>query len=227
VDSELTKKSALTLVDIEKRYSTPFGVVKALDCVTLTLQEGGFYCLMGPSGSGKTTLLLVSAGLLRPESGSACLFGDELYQGISLKTVRKTAAYMFQENMLIETLSIEENVELPLIIRGDDKILRKKIVSETLREVGIDDLFNRRPSEVSGGEKRRASLARCLVSKPRILFLDEPTSSLDSKTALDIISLLKVLQEKGTTIVMSTHDQYIAGMMKDILYLRDGKIVSG
>jgi len=214
------------MIEVSKAYQTKAGSVKALDNVSLNLQEGGLYGLMGSSGSGKTTLLKVSAGLLKPESGLVKLLGLDLYgaRGRNRKPGEDPAAFMFQEDLLIQTLTIRENVELPLIIRRAPKRVRDRAVSERLEEVGLGEQADRRPLEVSGGERRRVSLARCLVNQTKILFLDEPTSNLDSKTATGMIDLIKGINKEGVTILLSTHDPLVASQIDHLLYMRDGRI---
>jgi len=218
---------ALEMIEVSKAYHTKAGPVKALDNVSLNLQKGGLYGLMGSSGSGKTTLLKVSAGLLKPEIGSVKLLGVDLYRkgrGGNRKLGKTPAAFMFQEDLLIQTLTVRENVELPLIIRGVPKRVRDRAVSERLEEVGLGELADRKPQEVSGGERRRISLARCLVNQAEMLFLDEPTSNLDTKTATEMIDLIKRINKEGATIFLSTHDPHVASQIDHILYIRDGRI---
>jgi putative ABC transport system ATP-binding protein len=220
---------ALTLKGVTKTYRSPAYVVDALRDVGLTVKQGETLCVMGPSGSGKTTLLKVSGGLLRPDSGQVYLNGTNLYQqnpDEMTRLRRNHTAFMFQENLLIDTLTVKENVELPLIIEGRPKKERKELTLETLRTVGLQDLKDQKPGEVSGGERRRISLARCLAKKADILFIDEPTSNLDSKTSLQIIQHLKKINAQGTTLVLSTHDPLIAKHVGHITYIRDGRLSS-
>jgi len=219
--------TALSLEDVTKIYESASSKIKALANASLTVREGESLCVMGPSGSGKTTLLKVSAGLLKPDSGKVELFGVDVYALSGWERTRLRSlhtAFMPQEDLLIETLSVRENVELPLIIEGYPRREREALVEEALKDLGLRSEGDRRPSEVSGGERRRISLARCLVKSPRILFADEPTSNLDSGTALEVIHLLKELNRRGATIVISTHDPLIAEEFRNVIYLRDGSI---
>ncbi len=221
------ENSALTLKGVTKTYRSQAYTVDALRDISLTVKQAGILCVMGPSGSGKTTLLKVSGGLLRPDSGQVYLNGTNLYQQNSdemTRLRRDHTAFMFQENLLIDTLTVEENVELPLIIEGRPKKERKELTLEALRTVGLQDLKDRKPHEVSGGERRRISLARCLAKKADILFIDEPTSNLDSKTSLQIIQHLKKINVQGTTLLLSTHDPLIAKHAGNITYIRDGRL---
>lgn len=218
---------ALELADVSKTYNTKDFSVAALTNITLNIRKGEILCLMGSSGSGKTTLLKVSAGLLRPDSGRVMLLGKELYRLTPRERVtmrRNLTAYMFQEDLLIYTLSVRENVELPLLIEGYPKKMREKPVTRALEAVGLRKVEARKPVEVSGGERRRISLARCLVKTPEILFLDEPTSNLDTHTALTMLDIIKQLNNQGATIIFSSHDPLIAKHVGNIIYIRDGTL---
>lgn len=218
---------ALELADVSKTYNTKDFSVAALTNITLNIRKGEILCLMGSSGSGKTTLLKVSAGLLRPDSGRVMLLGKELYRLTPRERVtmrRNLTAYMFQEDLLIYTLSVRENVELPLLIEGYPKKMREKPVTRALEAVGLRKVEARKPMEVSGGERRRISLARCLVKTPEILFLDEPTSNLDTHTALTMLDIIKQLNNQGATIIFSSHDPLIAKHVGNIIYIRDGTL---
>jgi len=181
---------------------------------------------MGPSGSGKTTLLKVAAGYLQPDEGQVNLLGFPIYD---LKmndrmAIRRRIGFMFQEDLLIDTLTLVENIELPLLIDGVGRKERRKIAEMALKLVGLEGEKERRPDQVSGGERRKASLLRCLVRSPQILFADEPTSNLDSSTALKIVEILKQLNRSGTTILVSTHDPLVAEHLRAVLHIRDGII---
>jgi putative ABC transport system ATP-binding protein len=228
--NKASSEIALSLEGVTKTYYIGASKIKALNNISLKLKEGESLCIMGPSGSGKTTLLKVSAGLLKPDSGKVKLFGMDIYalsDKERIKLRRLLTAFMFQEDLLIETMSIKENVELPLIIEGYSKEAREPLVEKALKNVGLENKSDRKPSEVSGGEKRRISLARCLVKSPKIIFVDEPTSNLDSVTASAMLQLLKELNEKGATIILSTHDPLVTEIFNNIIYLRDGLIQKG
>ena len=220
---------SLELKNVSKTYHTGGSSVTALKNISLRVAEDEIICIMGPSGSGKTTLLKVSAGLLKPDFGEVILFGKNLYhlsvdKRIALR--RNYTAFMFQEDLLIDTLTVKENVELPLIIEGYPKKLREKLVKGAIEAVGLKNMEKRKPMEVSGGERRRISLARCLAKKPKILFADEPTSNLDTDTATIMLNLLKQVNREGVTIILSTHDPLIAKKVDRILYIRDGTLIS-
>lgn len=228
--NKASSEIALSLEGVTKTYYIGASKIKALNNISLKLKEGESLCIMGPSGSGKTTLLKVSAGLLKPDSGKVKLFSMDIYalsDKERIKLRRLLTAFMFQEDLLIETMSIKENVELPLIIEGYSKEAREPLVEKALKNVGLENKSDRKPSEVSGGERRRISLARCLVKSPKIIFVDEPTSNLDSVTASAMLQLLKELNEKGATIILSTHDPLVTEIFNNIIYLRDGLIQKG
>lgn len=218
----------LELVDVKKTYRSKTYTIDALKSVSLRISSGDLCCVMGPSGSGKTTLLKVSAGLLKPDGGSVKLFSTDLYE-VSFEARQRIrrmyTAFMFQEDLLIDTLTLRENVELPLIFRAVPKRDRRELALKSLSEVGLEDMADRRPMEVSGGERRKISLARCLANNPKIMFLDEPTSNLDSKNALMIVNLIKRINRRGITVVLSTHDSFVANQLGKVIYMRDGKIV--
>ncbi len=219
---------ALELVEVKKTYSSKAYTIDALKGVSLRIGVGDLCCVMGPSGSGKTTLLKVSAGLLKPNGGSVKLFGTDIYEvsfEVRQRIRRMYTAFMFQEDLLIDTLTLRENVELPLIFRATPKRDRRELALKSLSEVGLEDMADRRPMEVSGGERRKISLARCLANNPRIMFLDEPTSNLDSKNALMIVNLIKRINKRGITVILSTHDSFVAKQLGKVVYMRDGKIV--
>ena len=219
---------ALRLDGVTKVYGSGRSKVVALRNITLSIMEGELACLMGPSGAGKTTLLKVAAGFTRPDEGSVWLMGEEITklgprEVMALRN--RLVGFMFQEDLLINSLTISENVELPLIARGLPKRERKRMVLETLESLGIASLARRKPHEVSGGERRRACLAMSIAHRPRILFADEPTSSLDIDTSLTIIEELIDLNKEGTTILMATHDTLIARKIRRVILIRDGSII--
>ena len=219
---------ALRLDGVTKVYGSGRSRVVALRNITLSMMEGELACLMGPSGAGKTTLLKIAAGFIRPDEGSVWLMGKEITrlgprEVMALRN--RLVGFMFQEDLLINSLTISENVELPLIARGLPRRKRKRMVSEILERLGIASLAKRKPHEVSGGERRRACLAMSIVHGPRILFADEPTSNLDTDTSLMIIEELFNLNREGTTILIATHDELIARNIRRVILIRDGSII--
>lgn len=216
--------------DVHKTYIKGKVEFKALSGVTLTLQKGDFAALAGPSGSGKTTLLNLIGGMDTPTSGAIIIEGRPI-QKCSEKQLtklrRSRMGFIFQSFNLMPTLSVFENIELPLILNKYPRDQRRTKIMKILQEVGLEDKKNNRPSELSGGQQQRVAIARALVADPAIVLADEPTANLDSKSAQDIIRLLKRLnEEKNVTVLFSTHDPQIIKSSRKVFYLRDGCIES-
>ncbi len=222
----MKEEAAVELIHAYKVYRTRGVSTIALRNVSLRVDYGAMLCVMGASGSGKTTLLKVAAGYLSPDDGQVRLLGLPVYSlPIDERLrVRRLVGFMFQEDLLIDTLTLLENVELPLVIEGASGKERSEAAMRALESVGLAGKEDRRPDEVSGGERRRASLARCLTREPKILFADEPTSNLDSNTAHSIVETLRALNKGGATIILSTHDQRVAEQTGNTIYIRDGAI---
>jgi putative ABC transport system ATP-binding protein len=219
----------LTLSNVDKTYRNNSREVTALDNVNLKVSEKSFLCVVGPSGSGKTTLLRVSAGYIAPDNGNVTIFGQNIYSlplSERLNLRNRVIGFLFQGDQLLEDLTAYENIELPLVIQGMPTKLRRDRVRQALESVGIPTLADSRPSEVSGGEKRRISLARSLINGARVLFADEPTSNLDTRTAGMIVQLLRNLNASGMTILAATHDPLIASEASAVVKMRDGRIES-
>lgn len=218
----------IQLEGVTVTYSSP-EEFHALSDVDLDVEEGELLTIMGPSGSGKTTLLRVSSGSLRPSKGSVKLLGQNIYEipiGQRLKFLRENISITFQEDYVIDTLNVFENIELPLIIDGRSKKERSESVSYALELVRLEGLEKRLPSQLSGGELRKVSIARSLVRNPKFLFLDEPTSNLDTDNALNILEIIKGINKNGVTVLLSTHDPFLVKDLKRIISIRDGKILS-
>ncbi len=219
---------ALCLRGVTKVYRTPVESVVALRDVSLSIDVGDMLCVIGPSGSGKTTLLKVSAGFLRPDMGVVTLMGEEIYKLPlrRLHSVRnRLVGFVFQEDMLIDSLTVIENVELPLIARGVRGSVRRRMAMEALDRLGISKLSNRKVDQISGGERRRVCLAMGVAHRPKVLFADEPTSNLDTESAMAVLEELKALNRDGTTVILATHDSLVAKNVPKTIELRDGKIV--
>jgi len=217
-------ESAVLLSSVSKSYASEGGAVQVLAGVSLCLRGGNALCIMGPSGAGKTTLLKVAAGYLKPDAGDVALLGMPVYS-LPIKerlALRRRISFMFQEDLLIDTLTIKENVSLPLFIRGVKGAELDERASRAISSVGLEGKEGRWPSEVSGGARRRASLARCLVSAPQAIFADEPTSNLDSKNAFMVADLLIALASSGLAVVMTTHDPLVARRFRLRADIRDG-----
>lgn len=216
---------ALVLTRVSKSYASAHRAVEVLKGVGLTVRSGEIVSIAGPSGSGKTTLLKVAAGFLRPDRGAVTLLGLSVYElplNERLRFRNLNVGFMPQEDLFIESLSLRENVELPLIIQGVAKGKRMGRVKGVMEELGIWSLRDRRPSEVSGGERRKAALARSLINDPKILFVDEPTSNLDTASAVSVLECLKGLNARGVTIVVSTHDLPLFRGVGRMVFIRDG-----
>jgi putative ABC transport system ATP-binding protein len=213
--------------DIARRYGEGDTAVDALRGVTLDVQQGKLTAVMGPSGSGKSTLMHILAALDRPTSGEVWIAGTklgELGDTEITKLRRKHIGFVFQFFNLLPMLTAEENIVLPLTIAGDkpEKEWREKL----LKTVGLDDRRSHRPAELSGGQQQRVAIARALISRPTVVFADEPTGNLDSKTGAEILDLLRSsVEDLGQTTVMVTHDPYAAAIADRILFLADGLIV--
>lgn len=218
----------LNAVKLSKIYDGGKHPVHALVEVDLTVEEGEFVAVMGPSGSGKSTLLHLLGGLDSPTSGAILLDG-KVVSSLSDKEAtllrRRNIGFVFQFYNLLPTLSAEENILLPLLIDGKKPKAHEKEMEDLMEKVGILERRSHRPSELSGGEQQRVSLARALITKPKILLADEPTGNLDSKTGSQVMELLALLSEEmKQTIIMVTHDPKAASYADRLVYLVDGKI---
>jgi putative ABC transport system ATP-binding protein len=213
--------------DLARRYGEGDTAVDALRGVSLDVSRGQLTTVMGPSGSGKSTLMHILAGLDRPTTGSVQIDGTEittLGDTDLTKLRREHIGFIFQFFNLLPMLTAEENVVLPLTIAGEKP--DKEWLEQLLGAVGLKDRRTHRPSELSGGQQQRVAIARALVSKPTVVFADEPTGNLDSKTGGEILELLRLaVQDTGQTTVMVTHDARSASIADRILFLADGNIV--
>ncbi|WP_079661697.1 ABC transporter ATP-binding protein [Streptomyces sp. 3214.6] len=217
---------AVQLTSVSRRYGAADTGVTALDDVTLALPRGSFTAVMGPSGSGKSTLLQCAAGLDRPTSGSVRIGGTEL-TGLGERRLtllrRERIGFVFQSYNLLSALTAEQNVALPLRLAG--RRPPKARVREALRQVGLADRAGHRPTQLSGGQQQRVALARALITRPEVLFGDEPTGALDSTTGREVLTLLRSLvDECGQTVVMVTHDPLAASYADRVIFLVDGRV---
>lgn len=217
----------IELKNVHKTYQMGKVEVKALNGVSLKICEGEFIAIMGPSGSGKSTLMHILGLLDRPDSGSYQFAGQELTRlsADQLSMLRnRIMGFVFQQFHLLPRMSALENAELPLIYAGKRHL--KERAKEELVEVGLSDRILHHPNELSGGQQQRVAIARSLVNEPFIVFGDEPTGNLDSKSKEEIISILKKLNNKGKTVVIVTHEEEVASHAKRVIQMRDGKIIS-
>ena len=224
-------QAALETREVTRHYSMGGATIRAVDGISLKVENGDFVSLLGTSGSGKSTLLNLIAGLDRPTGGMilahgknlAEMTGDELAKHRSL-----TVGMVFQSFNLLPRMTLEENVELPLRLAEVDYDVRAKRVGDSLERVGLGQRKQHRPSELSGGEQQRAALARALVNRPTILLADEPTGNLDSKTGEEIMNFITQFnKDLGMTVVMVTHDPALASRYsKRQFYLKDGKLMT-
>jgi putative ABC transport system ATP-binding protein len=218
---------AVRLEDIRKTYRMGTSEVHALDGVTTTFEKGSFWAIMGPSGSGKSTMLNLLGCLDRPTSGKYYLDGKDVssMNDDELSDIRlKYLGFIFQSFNLIPQLSVEENIALPLYYLGWSVQRRTERARELGELVGLQARMNHKPSELSGGQQQRVAIARALSNDPVFLLADEPTGNLDTANSIEIIELLKKLNEEGKTIIMVTHEPDIAQYANNRLFMRDGKI---
>lgn len=217
---------AIQLRSVSRSYRSGDSTVTALDQVSLSFPRGTFTAVMGPSGSGKSTLLQCAAGLDRPTSGSVSVGGTEL-TGLSETKLtllrRERIGFVFQAFNLLPALTAEQNVALPLRLAGR-RVARAR-VREVLQQVGLGDRARHRPTEMSGGQQQRVALARALITRPEVLFGDEPTGALDSRTSREVLTLLRsMVDREGQTIIMVTHDPVAASCADRVVFLVDGRV---
>jgi putative ABC transport system ATP-binding protein len=219
----------MRLEGVKKHYRLGVATVEALRGIDLTVNSGDFVSVIGPSGSGKTTLLNIIGLLDRPSEGLMRLDGRDtsLLSDSDLSDLRLSRlGFVFQSFQLIPWLSARKNVEIPLTIAGRDRSEREERAVSALKAVSLEHRMNHRPFELSGGEQQRVALARALVNDPAVVLADEPTGNLDSKTGAEIISLMKSLnKDRGTTIIIVTHNLELAKASQVTYVLRDGLIV--
>ena len=202
--------------------------VRALDGVSLTIERGEFVAVVGQSGSGKSTMMNVLGCLDVPTRGDYYLNGTDVRDltDKQLSRIRnKEIGFIFQQYNLIQSLSVLENVELPLIYQGIDPVDRREMAMEALGRVGLAERFRHKPTQMSGGQQQRVAIARAIATKPPIIMADEPTGALDSRTGLEVLDFLRQLNREGSTIILITHDNGIAATARRIIRLADGKVI--
>lgn len=223
-----SKKTIIEFKDIVKTYGIGDAQTYALNGVNLSINEGEFVAIMGASGSGKSTAMNMIGCLDKPSSG------EYLFNGINVENLnrnqmallrRNFLGFVFQSFNLLGRTSALENVELPLVYRKIPAIKRKEMALEALRKVGLQSVVNNTPAQLSGGQQQRVAIARAIVSHPLVLLADEPTGNLDSIKSMEIMNLLKQLNEdENITIIMVTHEEEMASFASRVIYFRDGHI---
>jgi putative ABC transport system ATP-binding protein len=216
------------IINLKKTYMLGKVPVDALRGVNLKVESGEFISILGPSGSGKSTLLNLIGALDKPTSGKMFIDGVDLatLNDNQLTDIRRKIGFVFQFFNLIPRLTARDNVELALSIANVGKDIRRKRAEDLLETVGLKDRMNHKPAELSGGQQQRVAVARALANNPKFLLMDEPTGNVDSKTAKEVISLIRKLSSDGVTIIMVTHDQNLAKQAKRTIQVMDGEITS-
>ncbi|MEW2398901.1 ABC transporter ATP-binding protein [Streptomyces sp. NPDC046862] len=218
---------ALRLVKVSRTYGSDDSAVTALDEVTLSLARGTFTAVMGPSGSGKSTLLQCAAGLDRPDRGIVVVDGTEMTgdsEAALTRFRRERIGFVFQQYNLLPTLTVAQNTVLPLKLAG--RRVDRARAKEVLASVGLGDRLGHRPDQLSGGQRQRVAIARALVTDPRVIFADEPTGALDTRSAREVLGLLRdAVRTHGRTVVMVTHDPVAASYADSVVFLADGRLV--
>ena len=218
---------AVALDGVTKTYGSGEGLVRALDDVSLAFQPGTFNAIMGPSGSGKTTLLQCAAGLDRPDRGNVQIGATDL-TGLGERRLaqlrRRHVGFVFQSFSLLPSLTAAQNVILPLRLAGEHP--PRRVARDALARVGVGDRARHRPAELSGGQQQRVAIARALVTEPEVIFADEPTGALDTRSARDVLAMLREATDRhGRTLVLVTHDPVAAAVADRVVFLADGRIV--
>ena len=219
--------NVINIKNISKTYIMGTEAVHALHDVSLQIERGEYVAIMGPSGSGKSTLMNILGCLATPSTGLYEFNGvnvSEMNDNELAKIRNKEIGFVFQTFNLIPRSDALHNVELPLIYGGINAHERKRLAAESLEHVNLGDRMHHRPNELSGGQRQRVAIARALVTKPSIILADEPTGNLDTKTGEEIMALLEELHHNGNTIILVTHEEYIAEHANRIIRIRDGMV---
>jgi ABC-type lipoprotein export system ATPase subunit len=228
--SPLTSKAAIRTENVCRHYAMGESLIRAVDGISISIPSGEFVALLGTSGSGKSSLLNLIAGLDRPTSGAVFVEGNNLAtlsrEALARHRMR-TVGMVFQSFNLIPSMTVIENVELPLRFAEVDRGQRNSLAREALQRVGLSRRLDHRPSELSGGEQQRTALASALINRPKLLLADEPTGNLDSRTGTEIMNLIREFNESlGMTVVMVTHERALAEQYAQrLIFLADGKLV--
>ncbi len=221
--------AVIELNDIEKVYQTGDVALRALDGVSLRVDEGEFVAVMGSSGSGKSTLMNIVGCLDRPTAGSYMLAGKQV-AGMSRSQLAKirnhTLGFVFQQFNLLSRTTALENVELPLEYGGLGSRERHKRATEALARVGLAQRMHHHPNQLSGGQQQRVAIARAIVNTPKVILADEPTGALDSRTSVDVMAIFQGLWRAGITVVLVTHEPDVALFASRVVQMKDGRVLS-
>ena len=222
-------ESFISTADLKKHYRMGETEVRALDGISLQIEQGSFTVIMGPSGSGKSTLLHLIGGLDWPTSGSIRVDGEEIAamdENALAAYRRNKLGFVFQSFNLVSSMTAEENVGFPLRFSGIKSSLRKERALEKLEEVGLSDRCNHKPTELSGGQQQRVAIARALMNDPLLILADEPTGNLDTNSGTAVMHALLSLQKAGKTILVATHDPRMLAVASETIFLLDGMRVT-
>lgn len=218
--------SLIQTLNLGKDYQLGKITIHALSQINLQVEEGEFVAITGESGSGKSTLLHLLGCLDTPSTGKYFFDGVEINQRVNLPLIRREKiGFVFQNFNLLSKLSALQNVELPMIYKGLKSSVRKARAQQLLSQVGLADRVHHRPTELSGGQTQRVAIARALSNEPKLILADEPTGNLDSQSGEEILEALSQLNENGTTLIIVTHEDYIARKARRMLRLKDGEII--
>lgn len=220
----------LKLINLSQVYRTTYMETVALDAINIDIARGEFVAVMGPSGCGKSTLLNIVGMIDSPASGEYWFDGTEIGSRSENELVdlrKQNLGFIFQNFNLIDDLSVEDNVDLPLLYLGVPKKERRSKVAKALELVGLQNRAKHKPAELSGGQQQRVAVARSVVSEPKLILADEPTGNLDTKNGDDVMNMLAVLKEQGTTILMVTHSPEHGARTDRIIEMLDGQVING
>jgi putative ABC transport system ATP-binding protein len=222
----LKMNDVLTARNVKKVYGSRGNVYTALQDIDLTIKQGEFVGIMGPSGAGKTTLLNIISTIDQPSSGTVTIGGEDIVKMNEEKLSvfrRNKLGFIFQDFNLLDTLTVKENIVLPLALSKVRLEELEKRLKEVAAGLSIEDILNKYPYEISGGQKQRTAAARAIITKPALVLADEPTGALDSKSSTELLQALSDLNEKNSaTIMMVTHDAFAASYCKRIIFIKDG-----
>ncbi|MGH7437114.1 MAG: ABC transporter ATP-binding protein [Polyangiaceae bacterium] len=219
----------IELTEVTKVYQTGDVALRALDGVTLRVDEGEFVAVMGSSGSGKSTLMNIVGCLDRPTSGSYMLAGRKasgMSRGELARVRNRTLGFVFQQFNLLSRTSALENVELPLEYGGVSARQRRRRAVEALTRVGLAHRLDHHPNQLSGGQQQRVAIARAIVNDPKVILADEPTGALDSRTSIDVMAIFQGLWRSGITVVLVTHEADVAEFASRVVHMKDGQVLS-